>query len=109
MPVTGVQTCALPILKTAVDKASGLTGWRWHDFRRSFATLLAERRTPEPVADAVLNHRQSATRGGVLGVYQRSNRWPEQVAAMNDWGITLTMGLEVGKNGNVVALHPLTA
>ncbi|HET7880201.1 MAG TPA: hypothetical protein VFL55_04890 [Acetobacteraceae bacterium] len=26
---------------------------------------------PETVADAVLNHRQSATRGGMLGVYQQ--------------------------------------
>ena len=37
---------------------------------------------PETVVDAVLNHRQAATRGGVLGVYQRAQRWPEQVAAM---------------------------
>ena len=59
-----------------------LTGWTWHDFRRSFATALGEAGIPEAVADAILNHRQSATRGGVLGVYQRASRWPEQVNAM---------------------------
>jgi len=37
-----------------------LDGWTWHDFRRSFATALGEASIPEVVADAVLNHRQSA-------------------------------------------------
>ena len=73
-------------LKEALDEAAGLTGWRWHDFRRSFATALAETGTPEAIADAVLNPKQSATRGGVLGVYQRATRWPEQVLAMQAWG-----------------------
>ncbi len=63
-----------------------LTGWTWHDFRRSFATALGEAGYPETVADAVLNHRQAATRGGVLGVYQRASRWPEQIRAMDLWG-----------------------
>jgi integrase len=66
-----------------------LPAWRWHDFRRSFATALAEAGVPEVIADAILNHRQSATRGGVLGVYQRAQRWPEQVAAMQRWGALL--------------------
>jgi integrase len=63
-----------------------LDGWTWHDFRRSFATALGEAGIPEAVADAILNHRQAATRGGVLGVYQRASRWPEQVKAMELWG-----------------------
>lgn len=64
--------------------------WRWHDCRRSFATALGEAGVAEPVVDAVLNHRQAATRGGVLGVYQRAQRWPEQVKAMEAWGAILT-------------------
>lgn len=67
------------------DGAEALAGWLWHDFRRSFATALGEAGIPEAVADAVLNHRQAATRGGVLGVYQRASRWPEQVRAMTFW------------------------
>lgn len=66
-----------------------LPSWRWHDFRRSFVTALAEAGVPEVIADAILNHRQSATRGGVLGVYQRAQRWPEQVTAMKRWGALL--------------------
>jgi hypothetical protein len=47
----------------ALRKATGLTGWVWHDMRRSFASAVAEAGVPGPVADAVLNRRQSATRG----------------------------------------------
>ena len=34
------------------SKAAALTGWTWHDFRRSFATALGEAGIPEAVADA---------------------------------------------------------
>jgi integrase len=89
------------------EEGTELTGWTWHDFRRSFATALGEAGIPEPVADAVLNHRQSATRGGVLGVYQRASRWPEQVKAMELWGGLLAAAIEGREAGaNVV---PMTA
>jgi len=81
-------------IKVELDKAAGLTGWIWHDFRRSFATALGESGISETIADAVLNHRQSATRGGVLGVYQRASRWPEQVKAMQLWGEVLATAIE---------------
>jgi integrase len=95
-------------IKAALAKADpGLTGWRFHDARRSFASTLGEAGIPEAVADAVLNHRQAATRGGVLGVYQRSSRWPEQVRAMELWGRLLTAALGQGEVDATVA--PLTA
>lgn len=82
-----------------------LDGWTWHDFRRSFATALGEAGIPEVVADAILNHRQSATRGGVLGVYQRASRWPEQVRAMDLWGKLLAEAISGrGTPANVVAM-----
>lgn len=40
------------------------------------------------------NHRQAATRGGVLGVHQRSTRWPEQVKAMQFWERLLAAAIE---------------
>ena len=56
------------------------------------------------VADAILNHKQSATRGGVLGVYQRASRWPEQVNAVKLWARMLTDAIEgPGQETNVVA------
>jgi integrase len=89
------------------EDGPALAGWTWHDFRRSFATALGEAGVPEAVADAILNHRQSATRGGVLGVYQRASRWPEQAKAMESWGRLLADAIEgLEAEANVV---PMTA
>jgi integrase len=96
-PLSGGVVDTFSSIKVALVKATGrhdgedeqtveLEGWTWHDFRRSFASALGEASFSEAVADAVLNHRQSATRGGVMGVYQRSVRWPEQVKAMPTLG-----------------------
>ncbi len=93
-PLSGSPIRTWADLKNALAEAAGLADWRWHDFRRSFATALAEAGVVEVVADAVLNHRQSATRGGVLGVYQRASRWPEQVRAMQLWGRLLAAAIE---------------
>ncbi|HME23710.1 MAG TPA: integrase arm-type DNA-binding domain-containing protein [Acetobacteraceae bacterium] len=86
----GVLTAFSGIKAAVVDataaQGEALNGWAWHDTRRSFATALGEAGVSETVADAVLNHRQAATRGGVLGVYQRGSRWPEQMRAMELWG-----------------------
>lgn len=74
-------------VKKAVDAALTVKlDWRIHDHRRSFVTALAEAGVHEAVLDTILNHRQAATRAGVLGVYQRAQRWPEQVDAMQAWG-----------------------
>ncbi len=70
-----------------------LPPWTFHDFRRAFASACAENGVAEPVADAILSHAQAATRGGVLGVYQRSTRVQEQVAAMATWCRLLTTAI----------------
>jgi len=78
-------------IKKSVDVALKVKlDWRLHDHRRSFVTALAEAGVHEAVLDAILNHRQSATRGGVLGVYQRAQRWPDQVQAMQTWNDLLS-------------------
>ena len=81
-------------IKAELDTAAGFSDWSWHDLRRTFATALGEAGFSEAVADAVLNHRQAATRGGVLGVYQRAERWPERKAAMEMWAGLLTAAIE---------------
>jgi integrase len=81
-------------IKVELDKLAGFTAWAWHDLRRTFATALGEAGFSEVVADAVLNHRQAATRGGVLGVYQQSERWGERKAAMDSWGKILTAAID---------------
>ena len=70
-----------------VHKASGTSGWSFHDFRRTFASHMGDTSGHDVnVIDMVLNHKASATRGGVLGVYQRGQRQPAQEAAMKTWG-----------------------
>jgi integrase len=95
-PKSGRQLTTFSALKAAIARAAGRDDWRIHDFRRSFATALGEAGIAEPVVDAILNHRQSSTRGGVLGVYQRAQRWPEQVAAMKHWGEVLAAAIASG-------------
>jgi len=117
-PVSGRVMDTFTAIKSTLSEATGpqkddetdsgavpLTGWTWHDFRRSFATALGEAGIPEVVADAILNHRQTATRGGVLGVYQRASRWPEQVRAMDLWGKLLAEAITgAGAAANVVPM-----
>ena len=100
-PIGGKPITSHGWIKRKLDAASGVTGWRLHDLRRSFATSLGEVGVAETVVDAVLNHRQAATRGGVLGVYQRSVRWPEQVGAMETWGEVLERVIEALGRGRV--------
>jgi len=114
-PVSGDVLQTFTAIKAALVAATGpkdgeegppvLAGWTWHDFRRSFATALGEAGVSETIADAILNHRQSATRGGVLDVYQRASRWPEQVRAMELWGKLLADAIAgAGASANVVPM-----
>ena len=107
-PKSGKTLNTFTALKTLIGEAFGLQAWTWHDFRRSFASALGEAGIPETVADAILNHRQAATRGGVLGVYERSSRWPEQVRAMDLWGRMLAGAIEGDQpDGNVAHLNEM--
>ena len=105
-PKAGKVMSSWSDMKAALDAAAGLTGWRWHDFRRSFVTALAEHGVAEAVADAMLNHRQAATRSGVLGVYQQAKRRPEQEAAMRRWDEVLSAAIE-GRREREAVVVPL--
>jgi hypothetical protein len=48
-------------------------------------SAMAERGVAESVADSLLNHQQSKTRGGVLGVYQRAELKAPKRRAMEIW------------------------
>jgi integrase len=91
--------------KKRIDEAVPLPApWTFHDFRRSFVSILAEHRHAEAVLDAMLAHRASATRSGVLAVYQTARLVPEQRAAMAAWGSLLAAAIEGRDDSNVVAL-----
>jgi integrase len=61
-PITGFDS-----FKKQLDAASGVTGWRIHDIRRTARTLLSRCGIDADIAERALGH---AT-GGVRGVYDR--------------------------------------
>jgi integrase len=63
-----------------------MPAWRLHDLRRTFSTLMREKRLADPhLIELIINH-VSGTRGGVAGVYDRSERLEERREALEKWG-----------------------
>ena len=76
--------------KAALDKRSGVTGWRLHDLRRTAATLMTDRLKVLPhVVEAVLNH-ISGHKAGVAGIYNRAIYATEKREALDALGAYLT-------------------
>lgn len=99
-PFAGWSKC-----KAQLDKASGVTGWRIHDLRRTLATGLQRLGVRLEVTEAVLNH-VSGSRAGIVGIYQRHEWAAEKQAALDAWAEHV-MALVRGQDatGNVVALR----
>ena len=70
--------------KSALDTASGVSGWWLHDVRRTLATGLQRFGVRLEVTEAVLNH-LSGSRAGVVGIYQRHDWAEEKRAALDAW------------------------
>lgn len=98
-------------LKNKVRKGSGLEDFNFHDLRRTFFTVLAEHGIGEPtVVDALLNHRQSSTRSGVIAAYNHATLWPQKVRVMEAWAGLVFSAVETGSweaEANIVPLRRL--
>lgn len=71
----------------SVRKASGVEHFALHHLRRTFSTMMADHSdVPESIIDSLLNHKQSATRGGVIRHYQHAKQLEKRRAAMKVWG-----------------------
>jgi len=99
-PRAGKAITGWSTMKRKIDAVSGVADWRWHDLRRTFASHCAERGVSETVADLILSHKQSATRPGVMAVYQRSRRWEERVAAMEVWAGVIEEAIRAASGEN---------
>ncbi len=86
--------------------APSLSGWTFHDFRRSGVTWLAEvGGFPPHVADKLLNHVQGTVRG-VAAVYQRGEFLTERQRALDAWAAHVLACAETKPaSDNVVALR----
>ena len=84
-------------LLNSVRKASDIPDFGWHHIRRTFMTTLADQGIGSAdVADALLNHRQSASRAGVRAAYDHSALWPRKVDMMRAWGNLIETAIDTG-------------
>ena len=91
-------------IKRRLDKEMGNPPpWRLHDLRRTAVTQMAELGIRPDVIELCVNH-VSGHRGGVAGVYNRSELMPERRAALERWSEHLR-GLVSGKAAKVVSLR----
>ncbi len=90
-------------LKRQLDRTAGVPAWRLHDFRRSIVTICAEHGADIAVLDSMLNHASSATRGGVIGTYQRATLIEPMRKLMALWDQLLSDALQTAAPGPVPA------
>lgn len=95
-----LDTAMLAVAQQDNAKAT-IPPWRIHDLRRSAVTGMAELGIPPHVVELVVNH-ISGARGGIAGVYNKSELLPERRAALERWATHLR-GIVEGK-GNVIDL-----
>jgi hypothetical protein len=82
-------------LKRELDRTTGVTAWRLHDFRRSIVTNCAKHGAEVAVLDTMLNHASSATRSGVIGTYQRATLLEPMRKVMALWDRLLSEELQI--------------
>jgi integrase len=70
-------------LKQRVDGLSGVTGWRWHDLRRTARTGMTRLGVPREHAEAALNH--VSGRSSLERTYDRHDFAEEVIAAVGRW------------------------
>ena len=71
--------------KRKLDHLSGVTNWRLHDLRRSFATVTTETLGFEPpVVDRILNHVSGSVQG-IAAVYQRGEYLKKRKEVLEGW------------------------
>jgi integrase len=84
--IDGAPMRSWSFFNKAVRRASGVDQFNLHHLRRTFATLMSEHSNfEESVIDAVLNHKRSATRTGVMRSYQHAKNIEKRRNVMNAW------------------------
>ncbi len=68
-----------------IAEAANVTGWRWHDLRRTLVTYCAgELDTQQAVTEAIINHKSGST-AGISGIYNRARYTKQKAAALQAW------------------------
>ncbi len=88
--------------KRALDAASGVTGWTWHDLRRTLRTGLSRLGIRPDVAERVIGH----SVGGKLGeTYDLYEYRAEKLAALEAWAAHVKRVVSGTAADNVVSLR----
>jgi integrase len=95
-PVSGFSK-----MKRELDKLlPDLEPWRFHDFRTSFATVMAGSGANEGVVDRILNHAATGSAASAVArVYNMSSQLPQRAKVLDDWTALITQ-----RESNVVRL-----
>jgi integrase len=89
--------------KRALDRASGVAGWRFHDLRRTATSGMAKLGTAPHILSACLNHLDGST-VSVTAIYNRHKYEGEKRRALELWA-DFVLGLADGSAGKVVPLR----
>lgn len=89
--------------KARLDELSGVSDWRLHDLRRTFASMAPRVGIGLEVIEKLLNHK-SGSFSGIVGVYQRYSFTDERRRALEAWARFLEDLVEP-KAANVVTLR----
>jgi integrase len=98
-PVSGWSKC-----KVRIDALIGIPAWRLHDLRRTAITQMAELGVPPHVIELCVNH-ISGSRGGVAGIYNRSEMMAERRDALERWAAHVARLVE----GRPASVMPIAA
>jgi integrase len=90
-------------IKNKLDAEMNLPAWRIHDLRRTVVTGMAEMGIRPDVIELCVNH-VSGTRGGIAGIYNRSELLPKRRNALKRWAVHV-QGIVSGEPNKVVQLH----
>ena len=84
--IDGAPMRSWSFFNKTVRRASGIDQFNLHHLRRTFATQMSEHSNfEESVIDAVLNHKRSATRAGVMRSYQHAKNIEKRRNVMDAW------------------------
>jgi integrase len=93
-------------IKHRLDRSMKIPPWRLHDLRRSAVTGMAELGIRPDVIELAVNH-VSGHRGGIAGVYNRSELLPERAAALERWAAHIE-ALVSGRPSKIVPLRSVS-
>ena len=73
-------------IKNKLVEVSGVSGWRFHDFRRGIATYLEENGLDRIYTERLLNHKDRS----VTGIYARPEHREHLQKVLEQWSLVLT-------------------